>query len=67
MKLDEWLISQGEDPELMYSGDYELVKGAWNAALEEAAKVAEAEADKCDVPLITRRWIAREVRFLKEE
>ena len=60
MKLDEWLISQGEDPELMYSGDYELVKGAWNTAFEEAALEMDLKYEGGMV-------FADAIRLLKEE
>ena len=65
MTLDEWLISQDEDPQLMDFDDYELVKGAWNTALEEAAKHLDHLGQTHT--LYSADFMAREIRYLKDE
>ena len=59
------LINDDDEYERRCAFHRDKEQEAANQAIEEAAKVAETEADKCDVPLISRRWISRAIRNLK--
>jgi len=65
MNFEEWLCQHSDMPEI---GDYEIVKDAWNQALEEAANVAEEEYEN-DPWNAQHRWagdqIANRIRQLK--
>lgn len=63
-KFEEWLLSTGEDPSSMYSGNYNILVDCWNAALGALEPSAESlvEDNEWD---ISRVAILEDLRDLK--